>query len=118
MGFELARYVTPDFTQEMFVNAPEAEMAPAPKDMAAPDGFHAMSIFPEYFKVGDKWLLPRDSRMDCVAVYEKGEIFVREFRNIRKGDMIFLDVYKRQSIPSIKAMQASIWECSTGLCSL
>ncbi|MEE0772640.1 MAG: hypothetical protein UIJ87_05610 [Anaerovoracaceae bacterium] len=90
MGFELARYVTPDFTQEMFVNAPEAEMAPAPKDMAAPDGFHAMSIFPEYFKVGDKWLLPKDSRMDCVAVYDKGEIFVREFRNIRKGDMIFL----------------------------
>ncbi|NLD18720.1 MAG: hypothetical protein GX663_00515 [Clostridiales bacterium] len=90
MSFKLGKYIEPDFSQQMFIEAPEANLAPAPRDMTAPEGFHAMSIFPEYFKVGEKWLLPKDSRMDCVAVYENEEIFVREFRNIRKGDLIFL----------------------------
>ncbi|MDO4870326.1 MAG: hypothetical protein Q4A65_08605 [Bacillota bacterium] len=90
MAFQIGRYTKPDFTQEKFRNAPQARMAKAPKDKAAPEGFHAMSIFPEYFKVGDEWILPEDSRMDCVAVYEDGKIFVREFRNLKEGDMVFL----------------------------
>ncbi len=90
MSFQLGKYIEPDFSQEIFMNAPEAEMRPAPRDMAAPENFHATSIFPEYFKVKGKWLLPKDSRMDCVAVYENGEIYVREFRNVKKGDMIFV----------------------------
>lgn len=28
--------------------------------------------------------------MDCVAVYEQGKIAVREFRNLKKGDMVIL----------------------------
>ena len=90
MKFQLAEYEAPDFTEEKFVNAPEAKLARAPRDKAAPDGFHAMSIFPEYFKVGGKWILPKDSRMDCVAILEDDEIYVREFRNIRQGDLVFL----------------------------
>lgn len=90
MTFQLGHYQEPDFSEEKFVNAPEAKLARAPRDKAAPDGFHAMSIFPEYFKVRGKWILPKDSRMDCVAVLEGDEIFVREFRNIREGDLIFL----------------------------
>jgi len=88
--FELAKYTAPDFTQELFVNAPNVVMEPAPKDKAAPEGFHAMSIFPEYFKIDGQWMLPKDSRMDCVAVYENGEIIIREFRNLKKGDMVIL----------------------------
>lgn len=90
MTFRLGEYIEPDFSGELFENAPEARLAAAPGDMTAPEGFHATSIFPEYFKVGKKWLLPADSRMDCVAVYEEGEIAVREFRNIKEGDLIFL----------------------------
>ena len=90
MTFQLGQYIEPDFTQEMFTKAPEAKLAPAPRDMSAPENFHATSIFPEYFKVQERWILPEDSRMDCVAVYEDGQIFVREFRNIKEGDMIFL----------------------------
>ena len=70
MAFQLGTYQEPDFTEEKFVNAPEAKLARAPRDKAAPDGFHAMSIFPEYFKVKGKWILPKDSRMDCVPVLE------------------------------------------------
>ncbi|MDO4833683.1 MAG: hypothetical protein Q4A40_01445 [Bacillota bacterium] len=90
MAFQLGQYTKPDFTQDMFVKAPQAKLAPAPRDKAAPEGFHAMSIFPEYFKVGDEWLLPEDSRMDCVPVLEGNNIIVREFRNLKEGDMVFL----------------------------
>lgn len=90
MAFELGRYTKPDFTEKKFVEAPDAVLAPAPRDKAAPENFHAMSIFPEYFKVKGEWILPEDSRMDCVAVYEDGRIFVREFRNLKKGDLCFL----------------------------
>lgn len=58
--------------------------------MAAPDYFHATSIFPEYFKLGGKWLLAEESRMDCLAVYEDGKIHIREFRNIKQGDKVIV----------------------------
>ncbi len=90
MTFRLGEYTAPDFTERRFVNAPNALLAKAPRDKAAPEGFHAMSIFPEYFKVDGKWILPKDSRMDCVPVLENGEIVVREFRNLKKGDPVFL----------------------------
>ena len=90
MKFKLREYTAPDFETELFCNAPDAVMAPAPRDMSAPENFHATSIFPEYFKVAGKWMLAEDSRMDCVAVYENGRIYVREFRNVKQGDLIFL----------------------------
>ena len=65
-------------------------MEPAPDDGVAPSGFHAMSIFPEYFKVGGRWLLAEESRMDCVPVFRDGRIEVTEFRKLRKGDSVIL----------------------------
>ena len=88
--FELRRYTAPDFTQPLFVNAPEAVFLPAPADGVAPDNFHAMSIYPEYMKCGGQWLLAEESRMDCVAVLEEGRIIVREFRLLKKGDMVLI----------------------------
>ena len=88
MHFELPVYRAPDFTSEKFRNAPKADFIPAPADFVAPDNYHATTIFPEYYNVGGKWLLPKRSRMDCVAVYENGEIFVREFRHIKSGDKV------------------------------
>lgn len=88
MSFTLKAYTAPDFTLPRFADAPCATLAPAPKDAVAPEGYHALSIYPEYFKIDGRWLLAEDSRMDCVAVYEDGRIFVREFRFIRQGDAI------------------------------
>ncbi len=88
MEFKLRPYTAPDFTQAIFVNAPDALFVPAPKDRVAPENYHAMSIFPEYFKVGGQWLLAEESRMDCVAVLENGRVDVREFRRLRAGDMV------------------------------
>lgn len=89
MPFKLVKYTAPDFSGEMFVNAPDAAMAPAPRDRVAPRNYHATTIFPEYFKVDGRWLLAGESRMDCVAVYENGTIAVREFRNLKQGDLVF-----------------------------
>lgn len=90
MGFELKKYNAPDFTKEPFVSAPDAVLAPAPKDKTAPENYHATTIFPEYFKVNGTWLLAEESRMDCVAVYEDGKIAVREFRTLKQGDLVFV----------------------------
>ena len=68
MSFKLAKYIEPDFTEERFVNAPNCQLVLAPHAKAAPKGFHATSIFPEYFKVGGEWYLAKDSRMDAVPV--------------------------------------------------
>lgn len=73
-----------------FIDAPDAVLEPAPKDGVVPEKYHAMSIFPEYFKIEGKWILAEESRMDCVAVYENGIIAVKEFRNVRKGDLIVI----------------------------
>lgn len=90
MAWSLRTYFPPDFTQEKFLNAPDAVLRPAPRDETAPPGFHAMSIFPEYFKIGGRWLLAEESRMDCVPVYEHGKIAVREFRLLKAGDPVVI----------------------------
>lgn len=85
---KLRQYTQPDFSKEIFVNAPDVKLVAAEKDFVAPENYHAMSIFPEYFKIEGKWLLAKESRMDCVAIYKDGEIHVLEFRNIHKGDLV------------------------------
>ncbi len=84
--FTLKPYMHPDFS--LLANAPEAVLAPAPFDGVAPEQYHAMSIFPEYFHIGGQWLLAEESRMDCVPVYENGKIAVREFRLLKQGDLV------------------------------
>ena len=88
MAFHLRPYTPPDFTQPFLANAPDAVLAPAPRAGVAPEYFHAMSIYPEYIKLGGRWLLARESRMDCVPVLEDGRILVREFRLLREGDLV------------------------------
>lgn len=46
MSFTLKPYTPPDFAQSRFLNAPDAMLAPAPKDSVAPEGYHALSIYP------------------------------------------------------------------------
>lgn len=88
MNFTLREFTQPDFTEEVFVNAPCAVLKEAPKDAVAPENYHAMSIFPEYYKINGTWLLAKESRMDCVPVLKNGEILVKEFRLLKKGDLV------------------------------
>lgn len=88
MSFQVTPYTPPNFDLPHLAAAPNVRLEPAPKDFVAPLDYHAMSIYPEYLKLDGQWTLAEDSRMDCVAVVENERIFVREFRHIKKGDLI------------------------------
>ena len=86
--FTLRSYTAPDFSRSDLQAAPYCRFEAAPLDGVAPSGYHAMSIFPEYFKTASGWLLAEESRMDCVAVLENGRIQVVEFRRLHRGDLV------------------------------
>lgn len=88
MEFQLRKYFPPDFSGDLFRKAPDVRLVAADKDGTAPQGFHSMSIFPEYFKVDGTWLLAEESRMDCVPVYSEGKIRIVEPRRLKKGDLV------------------------------
>ena len=57
----------------------------------APDNYHAMSIYPEYFKIDGKWILAKEIRMDGVVVINDNlELEVKEFRNLKMGDKVIV----------------------------
>ena len=43
----------------------------AAADGVAPENYHSTSMYPEYFKINGKWMLPEKSRMDSSVVYDK-----------------------------------------------
>ncbi|MEG2570696.1 MAG: hypothetical protein RSA70_04600, partial [Clostridia bacterium] len=88
MSFSLPKYTAVDFSSDIFKNAPNATLIPAPRDGAAPDDYHATTIFPEYFKIEGEWHLAEESRMDSVAVWNGERILVAEFRALKEGDLI------------------------------
>ena len=89
--FEMPKFRHPDFTQEMFVNAPNAKYEAAEKDGVVPENFHSTSMYPEYFKIDGEWKLAEESRMDsCVVLCDDGHLAVVEARNIKKGDKVLL----------------------------
>lgn len=89
MDFKLRTYIEPNFNKERFLLAKNADIEEVIKDGVAPENYHATSIFPEYFKIDGKWILAKDSRMDCVAVVKNNkEIEVKEFRNLKIGDRV------------------------------
>lgn len=91
MSFEISEYHHPDFTKELFVNAPDAKYQEADMDGVAPDHYHSTSMYPEYFKINGKWILAEESRMDSsVVLCDDGHLEVVENRNIKKGDKVIL----------------------------
>ena len=89
MGFKLREYTEPNFNEDWFIKAPNARVELVIKDGVAPDNYHANSIYPEYFKVNDKWVLAKESRMDCVVrINENDEPEVVEFRKLKVGDKV------------------------------
>lgn len=88
--FTLPPYKAPDFSHPRFADFPPARFVPAPSDGVAPEDYHGTSIYPEYVQVRQgAWVLPRESRMDCVMVLEAdGTLTVKEFRNLKAGDRV------------------------------
>ncbi len=88
MAFELKKYHHPDFTEQMFVDSPNCRLEEAPADGVVPFDFHALSIFPEYFKVNGEWIMCEESRMDTVPVLVDGKMESMEARRVKKGQLV------------------------------
>ena len=94
MNFEMPKYHHPDFEQDFLKNAPNARLEEVKVDGISPRNYHALSVFPEYFKINGKWVLAVQSRMDTVGVArdEVGNerVEIVEFRNLKKGDKVVI----------------------------
>ncbi len=91
MAFSLPVYHPADFSSPFFEGCPNVQTQSAPQDGVVPEYYHGTTIFPEYFKIEGQWLLAEESRMDCVVVVSpEQKLFVKEFRNVKKGDRVVL----------------------------
>ena len=90
MSFSLPCYLAPDFAALGLDQAPDAVLQPAEKDGVVPKGYHATTMFPEYYRLGGRWVLAEDNRMDCVAVVREDTVRIVEFRNVKAGDMVVI----------------------------
>ena len=94
MKFEMPKYHHPDFDQDFLKDAPNVTLEEVKEDGISPKNYHALSVYPEYFKVNDKWVLATQSRMDTVCVVNDtpGEesVDIVEFRNLKKGDKVVI----------------------------
>ena len=91
MSFKLPKFTPPDFTQDFLVNAPDCKTEEVIKAGVTHKEYHALSIYPEYFKIKGKWVIANESRMDSVAVVTTDDnIAIVEFRNLKVGDKVVL----------------------------
>ena len=60
----MPEYREPDFTQEKFMNAPDAAWEKVTIKGVEPENYHSTSMYPEYFKINGKWTLAKESRME------------------------------------------------------
>lgn len=85
MSFCIPEYHHPDFELDGFAKAPDVRWAEAERDGIAPENYHSTSMYPEYFKIGGRWILAEESRMDSsVVICEDGRLAVVENRNLKR----------------------------------
>ncbi|MGK0465029.1 hypothetical protein [Clostridium sp.] len=91
MSFQLPKFVSPDFTKDFFMCAPDVRTSEVEKDGIAPKGFSMTSILPEYFKINQQWVLPTQTSIECTAVVrDNNTVEVVEFRNLKVSDKVIL----------------------------
>ena len=89
MSFELPKFTPQDFSQHFLANAPDCKIEEVIMDGVAHVDYHALSIYPEYFKIKGKWVIASGSRMDSVAIVTAGgDINIVEFRNLKAHDKV------------------------------
>jgi lysine-ketoglutarate reductase/saccharopine dehydrogenase-like protein (TIGR00300 family) len=83
-------YRSPDFNEPRLASAPECRFEPAPADTVLPDAFMSTTNHPTYVKVAGQWRMPERPRMDSHLVWDPaaGRLVVKEFRLVRKGDLV------------------------------
>ena len=85
----MSNFNHPDFSAEKFSRAPDARFVPAQADGVLPEDFFSTTNLPTYVKVLGKWRMPKEPRMDSILTLDGGgELWIREGRRVRKGDMV------------------------------
>lgn len=91
MTFVSNKYVEPNFNQDFLIKAPDVKLEKVTVKGVAPQGYHALSIYPEYFKINGVWKLAPESRMDTVAIVdENDDLHIVEFRKLNIGDRVII----------------------------
>lgn len=94
MNFQIPSFTPPDFTQEFLQKAPDVTVGVVERDGISPFNYHALSVFPEYFKINGKWVLATESRMDTVCTIDDTpgheSVDIVEFRNLKRGDKVVI----------------------------
>ena len=78
----------PDFSLPELAGAPNARFAPAPADGVLPENFFSTTNLPTYVRIDGSWRMPREPRMDAALVLAGGDLWIREGRRLKKGDMV------------------------------
>jgi lysine-ketoglutarate reductase/saccharopine dehydrogenase-like protein (TIGR00300 family) len=77
----------PDFST--LNGSPDARFVAAPADGVLPEGFFSSTNLPTYVRLKGKWTMPQEPRMDsAIILTNDGQLFIREGRRVRKGDMV------------------------------
>jgi lysine-ketoglutarate reductase/saccharopine dehydrogenase-like protein (TIGR00300 family) len=85
----VSTFAHPDFSAARFRQAPDARFVPAPNDGVLPENFFSTTNLPTYVRIRGEWRMPREPRMDSALVLDAaGELWVREGRRVRKGDLV------------------------------
>ena len=85
----MSTFSHPDFAAPRFASAPDARFVPAPADGVLPEDFFSTTNLPTYVRLEGTWRMPREPRMDSAIVRDReGELWVREGRRVRKGDLV------------------------------
>lgn len=82
------KFTPPNFQE--YTHFPNCIFKPAPQDKTLPDGFLSTTNYPTYVKIDGTWRLPNSPRMDSHLVWfpDSELLEVREFREIRQGDLV------------------------------
>ena len=90
MDFKIPKFEWPDFSEEKFEKASDVKLGEVEKDGVAPDDFYLTSLKPTFYRYKGEWILPEHNSLNCVAVYEDDDIFIKEIRELKKGEQVVL----------------------------
>jgi lysine-ketoglutarate reductase/saccharopine dehydrogenase-like protein (TIGR00300 family) len=69
-------------------SAPDARFVAAPADGVLPENFFSTTNLPTYVRIKGAWRMPREPRMDASLVLDDDELWIREGRKLKKGDLV------------------------------
>lgn len=85
----MTAFSPPDFSTPPLGSAPDATFVPAPADGVLPDRFFSTTNLPTYVRIGGRWRMPLEPRMDSALVLDNADVlWVREGRRVKAGERV------------------------------